>query len=61
MFLTVNICQRTPSVYIWDQTLGSVEKDKALPSAHLLEDCEMILKPVLIASLTVFAQHKPRL
>lgn len=34
---------------------------QALPPAHLLEDCEMILKPVLVASLSSFIEHKARL
>lgn len=55
---------RTPLVYTWDQTLGSIKKDRPChqPSpAHPLENCGVILKPVLVASLSLFTQHKPRL
>lgn len=52
---------RTPLVYIWDQTLGSTKKYLATSPAHPLENCKMISKPVLVASLSLFTQHKPRL
>lgn len=49
----------TPSSHLWSDSWKYW--GQALPPSHLLEDCEMILKPELVASLSSFIEHKARL